>query len=150
MSHSGKLYKGRTLVAGAAHGPILHLTEPLSFWGGMDVATGCIIDHHHPQVGQSLTGTILVMPAGRGSSSSSSVLAEAIYAGTAPAAIILRETDVIVALGALVAKELYGLACPVVVLEALDLSQGMAVSLAATAGDGTGDSLIRLCALGAA
>jgi predicted aconitase with swiveling domain len=144
MSHSGKRYKGRTLVAGAARGPILRLTEPLSFWGGMDVATGCIIDHHHPQVGQCLTGTILVMPAGRGSSSSSSVLAEAIYAGTAPAAIILRETDVIVALGALVAKELYGLACPVVVLDALDLAQGTAVSLAATAGDGTGASAVTL------
>ncbi len=148
MSHSGKrseqLWRGRTLVAGAATGAILRLSEPLSFWGGMDVATGRIIDQHHPQVGACLTGVILVMPAGRGSSSSSSVLAEAIYAGSAPAAIILSETDVIVALGAMVAKELYGLACPVVVLEALDLAQGMAVSLAATGGNGTGDSAITL------
>lgn len=136
MGHSGTvsnpIYCGRTLVAGAATGPILHLTASLSFWGGMDVATGRIIDQHHPQAGQSLAGVILVMPAGRGSSSSSSVLAEAIYAGTAPAAIVLHEPDVIVALGALVAKELYGLACPVVVMPAVDFVDGTTVQLEAT------------------
>jgi predicted aconitase with swiveling domain len=119
------------LVAGTAAGPILRLTEPLSFWGGMDVATGCVIDQHHPQVGICLTGAILVMPAGRGSSSSSSVLAEAIYAATAPAAIILSEPDVIVALGALVAKELYGLVCPVVVMAEVNCAGGMDVALKA-------------------
>ena len=46
------------------------------------------------------------MPSGRGSSSSSSVLAEAIRAGTAPAAIVLGEADPILALGAIVAREL--------------------------------------------
>jgi hypothetical protein len=44
------------------------------------------------------------------------VLAEAIRAGTAPAAIVLLEPDPIVALGAIVARELYGTAVPVVVL----------------------------------
>ena len=55
------------------------------------------------------------MPSGRGSSSSSSVLAEAIRAGTAPAAIVLGEADPILALGAIVARELYGTTIPVVV-----------------------------------
>ena len=59
-----------------------------------------------------LTGRMLVMPCGRGSSSSSYVLAEAIRAGTAPAAIILREPDRIMALGAIVARELYDIAVP--------------------------------------
>jgi predicted aconitase with swiveling domain len=63
-----------------------------------------------------VTGRILVMPSGRGSSSSSYVLAEAIRAGTAPAAIVLRVADGIVALGAIVARELYGTLVPVVVL----------------------------------
>ena len=58
------------------------------------------------------------MPSGRGSSSSSYVLAEAIRAGTAPAAIVLREPDGILALGAIVARELYGARVPVVVLDA--------------------------------
>ena len=62
-----------------------------------------------------MTGRVLVMPSGRGSSSSSSVLAEAIRAGTGPVAIVLAEPDPIVALGAIVARELYGVAVPVVV-----------------------------------
>lgn len=106
----------QTLVAGLATGPALVLEEPLSFWGGIDPATGRIVDVHHPQHGASVTGTVLVMPAGRGSSSSSSVLAEAIRMGTAPSAIVLRGADPIVALGAIVARELYGVTVPVVVV----------------------------------
>lgn len=94
------------------------LDEPLSLWGGFDPTTGRIIDRRHPQVGTELAGHVVVMPSGRGSSSSSSVLAEAIRAGTAPAAILLLEPDEILFLGALVAEELYGLTCPVLVLEA--------------------------------
>lgn len=109
------LVEGRTLVAGRASGRALVLDEPLSFWGGLDPATGALIDPHHPQLGAILTGRILVMPSGRGSSSSASVLAEAIRAGTAPAAIVLRELDGIVALGAIVARELYDIATPIVV-----------------------------------
>lgn len=113
--------EGRTLVAGEAAGPVLVLDEPLSFWGGMDPATGAIVDRHHPQVGATLTGRVLVMPSGRGSSSSSYVLAEAIRAGTAPAAIVLGEPDPIVALGSLVARELYATRVPVVVLDLASL-----------------------------
>lgn len=91
------------------------LDEPLSFWGGFDASTGRIIDVHHPQHGASLTGRVVVMPGGRGSSSSASVLAEAVRAGTAPAALILGEPDLIVAVGAVVANELYGVNLPVVV-----------------------------------
>ena len=105
----------RTLVAGEATGIALVLFEPLSFWGGLDPATGRVIDVHHPQRDAVVTGRILVMPSGRGSSSSSSVLAEAIRAGTGPAAIVLREADPIVALGSIVARELYGAVMPVVV-----------------------------------
>lgn len=112
------MIEGRTLVAGAASGLALVLEEPLSFWGGLDPVTGVLIDTHHPQRGASVTDRILIMPSGRGSSSSSYVLAEAIRAGTAPAAIVLREADGIVALGAIVARELYGTHLPVVMLAA--------------------------------
>ena len=109
--------EGRTLVAGHASGVALVLDEPLSFWGGLDPVSGALIDTHHPQRGAFVTDRILIMPSGRGSSSSSYVLAEAIRAGTAPAAIVLREPDGIVALGAIVARELYGARLPVVVLD---------------------------------
>ncbi len=107
--------EGRILVEGAATGPALVLDEPLSFWGGLDPATGEIVEANHPQRGSVVTGTILVMPSGRGSSSSATVLAEAIRAGTAPAGIVLGEPDDIIVIGALVASELYGVSTPVVV-----------------------------------
>jgi predicted aconitase with swiveling domain len=110
--------EGRALVAGNASGLALVLDEPLSFWGGLDPATGALIDTHHPQQGATLAGRVLIMPSGRGSSSSSYVLAEAIRVGTSPVAIVLREPDGIVALGAIVARELYGALVPVVVLDA--------------------------------
>ena len=71
---------GRTLFAGSASGPVVRLDEPLSLWGGMDPATGTVIDRRHPQSGEDLAGRVVLMPSGRGSSSSSSVLAEAVRA----------------------------------------------------------------------
>ena len=96
-------------------GRALVLAEPLSLWGGLDPATGTIVDARHPQRGERVTGRVLVMPAVRGSSSSSSVLAEAARAGTAPAGIVLGERDLILAVGSAVARELYGVLVPVVV-----------------------------------
>jgi predicted aconitase with swiveling domain len=110
--------RGRALVRGDATGRALVLGEPLSLWGGLDPATGQLIDAHHPQRGADLTGRVLVMPAGRGSSSSSSVLAEAARTGHAPAAILVTEPDLILAVGAAVAAELYARAVPVLVVEA--------------------------------
>ncbi len=99
-------------------GRALVLAEGLSLWGGMDPATGELIDAHHPQRGARLTGRVVVMPSGRGSSSSASVLAEAVRAKTAPAAILLGEPDLILAIGSAVAEELYGTVVPVLVLDA--------------------------------
>ena len=105
-------------VAGRA----LVLDEGLSLWGGMDPVTGELIDSRHPQRGALLTGRVLVMPSGRGSSSSASVLAEAVRAGTAPAAIVLGEPDLILSIGSAVAEELYGIVVPVVVVSAEELA----------------------------
>ncbi|WP_349435930.1 DUF126 domain-containing protein [Pararhizobium sp. A13] len=108
-----------TLVPGKAEGQTFVLTEPLSFWGGLDSLTGRIIDQWHPQKNACISGRVLVMKAGRGSSSGSSVLAEAIRRGTGPAGIVLMTRDAIVTVGSMVAVELYGATCPVVlVLEA--------------------------------
>ncbi|WP_339758049.1 DUF126 domain-containing protein [uncultured Hoeflea sp.] len=107
----------RGLVSGKAVGTVLKLDDPLSFWGGFDSAGGKVIDRFHPQHGACLSGAILFMERGRGSSSGASVLAEAIRLGTAPAAIILLQEDAIIATGALVAQMLYGIDCPVVVIK---------------------------------
>jgi hypothetical protein len=100
--------EGRFLVAGAVNGTALVLAEPLSFWGGLDPATGEIVEANHPQRGEVITDRILVMPSGRGSSSSATVLAESIRLGTGPAGVVLGEADEIIAIGVLVAEALYG------------------------------------------
>ena len=109
--------EGTALTSGRAAAPVLALDEPLSFWGGVDAASGAIIDTHHPQVGRSVADRILMLHSGRGSSSSSSVLAETIRNRVGPAAILLVSSDPILALGCLVAEELYGIHVPVVVLD---------------------------------
>jgi uncharacterized protein len=117
MSRSGVVVEGLALAPGRAAGRPLVLAEPLSFWGGVHAETGEIVDTHHPQVGASIVGRVLVLPGGRGSSSSSSVLAETIRNAVGPAAILLGAPDPILALGALVAGELYDIRTPVAVLD---------------------------------
>ncbi|ASW00924.1 aconitase X swivel domain-containing protein [Paraburkholderia aromaticivorans] len=112
----GSWSAARTLAPGRASGVILAL-EPLSFWGGYDAALGKIIEKSHPGHGQSLAGKIMVMARAKGSSSSSSVLAEAIRNGTGPSGIVLRERDLIIAIGVIVANELYGVSVPLVVVD---------------------------------
>lgn len=102
---------GRVLCPGSSEGPLLKLSAPLSFWGGVDPSTGRIILDHHPERGLSVAGTVLAMEKPIGSSSSSSVLLELIHNGAAPAAILLGELDAILIVGCLVAKEL-GLSAP--------------------------------------
>ncbi|MEU4197793.1 DUF126 domain-containing protein [Kribbella sp. NPDC026611] len=128
--------RARTLHPGTASGELIRLTAPLSFWGGTD-ATGRIVDAHHPQCGAVLAGRILLMPSGRGSSSSSSVLAEQIRTHTAPAAIVLATPDPIIPLGALIAAELYNLCLPVVVAPYDDLPPHGRLQVHATSDDAT-------------
>ena len=105
------------VIAGDVEGPVVALGEPLSFWGGFDSEHGVVIDEHHPQVGVCLSGAIVTMSVGRGSSSASSVIAEAVRIGTAPAALVMLEPDEIITTGALVAEELYGRTVAILVVE---------------------------------
>ena len=114
---------GRPLIDGRAEGQALVLDEPLSFWGGVDPMTGLIIDQRHPQRGEDVSGRVLVMPAGRGSSSSSTVLAEAARAAHGPVAVLLREPDPIIVVGALVVGILDAIDIPVVVLSEPDYAR---------------------------
>jgi predicted aconitase with swiveling domain len=124
----------RILFDGAATGRALVLSEPLSLWGGLDPQTGVLIDAHHPQRGAQLAGRVIVMASSRGSSSSSSVLAEAVRSGHSPAAILLGEPDLILAVGAAVAAELYDERVPILVLRSEDrpaIRDGMQVRVTA-------------------
>jgi predicted aconitase with swiveling domain len=130
-------FEARTLAPGRGQGPVVRLDEPLSLWGGMDPATGRLIDRRHPQFGANLAGCVLVMRSGRGSSSSSTVLAEATRAGTGPVAIVLVDPDPILALGSIVAAELYGTAIPIVVVQEpvhRAIPEGLSVTIVADDG----------------
>lgn len=129
-------------MTGEAEGPVLTLREPLSFWGGLDPHTGLIIDRWHPDCGCSLAGTILVMESGRGSSSSSTVLAESLRLRTGPAGIILAAPDAILLIGCLVAFELYGVACPLLVLERSDWQACAAAKTIKISSDGQKSTVI--------
>ena len=104
---------GRSLVAGAAQGALLFADVGLSFWGGVDSATGEVIDRHHPLSGEYLAGCVLAIPSGRGSCTGSSVLMELISNGHAPAALVLAEPDEILTLGVLVAQTIFERSLPV-------------------------------------
>lgn len=117
MTTINDMFDGDNVVPGRAAAAMVRLDQPLSFWGGFDSEQGVIVEPTHPQCGVSLAGKVLVMEKAKGSSSSSSVLAEAIRNGTGPVAIVMRERDLIVALGCIVADELYGKAVPMATLD---------------------------------
>ena len=104
----------QSILAGRAAGPILATREPLSFWGGIDPATGQVIDTHHPLHGRRIAGTILMMPSTRGSCTGSGVLLDLALSGRGPAALIFREPEDVATLGALIAAEMFGRTLPVV------------------------------------
>jgi uncharacterized protein len=107
------MISGTVLNKGRAAGPVLVLTEPVSFWGAYDPRSGKIVDTHHPQSGAYLGGHILLLPETRGSGGTPGGIAEAIRRGTAPLGIILITPDINLAIGAAVAAQLYGNQCPV-------------------------------------
>ncbi len=107
----------RSLVVGEAAGPLLRLTHPISFWGGVDPVSGTIADPRHPQYGTSIAGTVLLVPSAIGSSSSSAIMLELLREKTAPAAILMGQADAILALGVVVGQELGYTPIPVLEVE---------------------------------
>ena len=115
-----QVLKGKALVPGFAEGIAVVSSQPISFWGGVDPLTGDIIDRRHERYGINITGKIFVFPAGKGSSTSSAVLMEGIRNGTSPAGIIIKKIDPILALGAIVAQEMYQRSLPIILLDEPD------------------------------
>ena len=108
----------RSILGGTASGAIIATPEALSFWGGVDPATGLIIDVHHPLHGTCITGAILMMPSSRGSCTGSGMLLDLALTGRGPAALIFCEDEDVLTLGALIAAEMFGQSLPVLRLAA--------------------------------
>ena len=103
----------RRVLAGVAQGPVVASGEALSFWGGVDPATGRVIDARHPLRGVDLAGCVLALPTSRGSCSGSGVLLDMALSGRAPAALVFSEPEDVLTLGALAAAEMFGKILPV-------------------------------------
>jgi len=95
--------KGRSISPGKAEGEALVSSDPIGFYGNVDIKTGKIIEKGHPLEGKKVTGKILVFPCGKGSTVGSYVIYGLKKNGVGPAAIINEETETIVATGAILA-----------------------------------------------
>lgn len=98
------LIKGRGISTGKASGPLLVSPQPISFLSGVDPETGIIVEKGHPLQGQSIAGTVLVFPYGKGSTVGSYVLYALSRNGHAPSAIVNAEAEAIIATGAIIGK----------------------------------------------
>ena len=98
-------------------GDILVCDEGLSVWGGVNADTGVIQDALHPQHGESLAGKIVMMPTSRGSCSGSGVLLSLMMIGRGPAALIFREDEEVLTLGAVVGLRMFDLKLAVLQLD---------------------------------
>jgi predicted aconitase with swiveling domain len=96
--------KGRVIYRGTAEGKALVTTQPISFYGGVDPDKGIIIEKGHELEGKEIKGRILVFPTGKGSTVGSYTLYRLKKNGVAPAGIINKECETIVAVGAIISE----------------------------------------------
>jgi predicted aconitase with swiveling domain len=96
--------KGRIIYKGKAESIALVTSQPLSFYGGVDPATGVVIEKGHELQGQSVKDKILVFPTGKGSTVGSYTLYRMKKKGTAPAGMINRECETVVAVGVIISE----------------------------------------------
>ena len=95
--------KGRCISPGKVEGEAIVSKEPLSFYGGVNIKTGIVIEKGHPLEGKSVKGKILVFPCSKGSTVGSYVIYGLKKNNVAPAGIVNKETETIVATGVILA-----------------------------------------------
>ena len=96
--------KGRIIYKGKGEGEALVTSMPISFYGGVDPNTGVVIEKGHELQGQSVKGKVLVFPQGKGSTVGSYTLYRMKKSGVAPAGMINKECETIVAVGAIISE----------------------------------------------
>src|SRR5664279_3869036 len=96
--------KGRIIYKGKAESEALVTTQPISFYGGVDPNTGIVTEKGHELQGQSVKGKILVFPQGKGSTVGSYTLYRMKKNGVAPAGMINKECETIIAVGAIISE----------------------------------------------
>jgi predicted aconitase with swiveling domain len=96
--------QGRKIYQGKVTGEALVTSMGISFFGGVDPDTGCVVEKGHELEGQSISGKILVFPTGKGSTVGSYTLYCLKANGLAPAAILNRDCEAITAVGCIISE----------------------------------------------
>lgn len=96
--------KGRIIFKGQIKGEALVTSQPVSFYGGVDPDSGILIEKGHELEGKNLKGKILIFPTGKGSTVGSYTLYRMKKNNTAPAGMINKECETIVAVGAIISE----------------------------------------------
>jgi len=87
---------------GRAQGEALVTSQPISFLGSIDPATGIVVEKGHELEGKSVKGKVLVFPGGKGSTVGSYVIYQLKKNNAAPCAMINVKAEPIVAVGAII------------------------------------------------
>lgn len=98
------ILKGRTVVEGFCRGYALVSKNPLSFLGGVDPAEGRVVERGHDLCGKCVKDKILCFPHGHGSTVGSYVLYALAKKKLSPKAIINKNADPVVVVGAIMAN----------------------------------------------
>ena len=96
--------KGRIISRGRGEGEALTTSQSISFYGGVDPNTGEVIEKGHELQGKMVKGRILVFPTGKGSTVGSYTLYRMKKNSTAPAGIVNKECETVVAVGAIISE----------------------------------------------
>ena len=96
--------KARIIKAGTVQGEALVSTDPIGFLGGVDPDTGIVVEKGHALYNQSIANKILIFPTGKGSTVWSYTIYRLKKNGKAPIAIINKQSEPIVAVGAIIAS----------------------------------------------
>ncbi len=93
---------GRSISRGIGNGAALVSKDAISFLGGVDPATGMVVEKGHALEGKCIAGKVLIFPRGKGSTVGSYVMLQLKKNGVAPSAIINAEAEPIIAVGAII------------------------------------------------
>ena len=96
--------RARPISKGDAEGIAVVSKKPVSFLGDVDPETGKIVDESSDIFGESISGKVFIFPEGRGSTVGTYVLLQMKKIGTAPAGIVMLESEAIVAIGAIISE----------------------------------------------
>jgi uncharacterized protein len=96
--------RGRIIYKGTAEAEALVTSQPISFYGGVDPNTGVVIEKGHQLQGVSVASKILVFPQGKGSTVGSYTLYRLKKNGVAPAGMVNKECETIIAVGAIISE----------------------------------------------